>query len=148
MGNSWGGPDVAPVPLQETAPTQQGLPGFGGFMISRFSPLCWALPATPTFNAKDAQARQVLAEVGALQRTIYCKTGVEYTEYLRNQELPGMGMGADLIEEFLTALGQLDIKGFRQFFPVSIEGVLYDKVYISLTWFSLLVFHPTIDRMI
>lgn len=30
-----------------------------------------------------------------------------------------MGMGADLIEEFLNALRGLDIRGFRQFFPVS-----------------------------
>lgn len=87
-------------------------------MITRFSPLCWALPTTPTFNPKDAQAKQVLAEAGGLQRTIYSKTGIEYAEYLRNSELPGMGMGADLVEEFLTALGRLDVKGFRQFFPV------------------------------
>ena len=99
-------------------------PGFGGFMISRFSPLCWALPTTPSFNSKDAQAKQVLAEAGALQRTIYSKTGMEYAEYLRSRELPGMGMGADLIEEFLTAMNQLDVKGFRQFFPVC-ATVLY-----------------------
>ncbi|KAJ6164368.1 hypothetical protein N7470_003040 [Penicillium chermesinum] len=32
-----------------------------------------------------------------------------------------MGMGQDLIEEFLTALNQLDVKGFRQFFPSFIQ---------------------------
>ena len=118
MASCWGGPDIAPAPANGTAPVQVALPGFGGFMITRFSPLCWALPTTPSFNSKDAQAKQVLAEAGALQRTIYSKTGMEYAEYLRNQELPGMGMGADLIEEFLTAMNQLDVKGFRQFFPV------------------------------
>ncbi|CAL5872233.1 uncharacterized protein PFLUO_LOCUS6492 [Penicillium psychrofluorescens] len=117
----WGGPDVAPAAANGAAATQTALPGFSGFMISRFSPLCWALPANPSFNSKDAHAKQVLAEAGGLQRTIYLKTGMEYAEYLRNQELPGMGMGADLIEEFLNALSQLDIRGFRQFFPSFIQ---------------------------
>lgn len=98
-------------------------------MISRFSPLCWALPTTPSFNSKDAYAKAVLAEAGGLQRTIYLKTGMEYAEYLRSQELPGMGMGQDLIEEFLTALNQLDVKGFRQFFPVSFPIQQYIYIY-------------------
>jgi exportin-T len=29
-----------------------------------------------------------------------------------------MGMGAELIDEFVGALSRLDLKGFRQFFPV------------------------------
>jgi exportin-T len=93
-------------------------------MITRFSPLCWALPSTPSFNSKDAQAKQVLAEAGGLQRTIYSKTGMEYLAYLRERELPGMGMGADLIEEFVGALSRLDLKGFRQFFPVRLRHPL------------------------
>jgi len=121
MGSSWGGPDIAPVNGAATTTAQTQLPGFGGFMITRFSPLCWALPTTPSFNSKDPQAKQVLVEAGALQRTIYSKTGMEYADYLRTQELPGMGMGAELIEEYLTALSQLDMKGFRQFFPVFIH---------------------------
>lgn len=119
MAVSWGGPDIAPESTNGTHTVQPALPGFGQFMITRFSPLCWALPATPSFNSKDAQAKQVLSEAGGLQRTIYLKTGVEYLEYLRTQELPGMGMGADLIEEFVSALARLDLKGFRGFFPVS-----------------------------
>lgn len=117
-------------------------------MISRFSPLCWALPANPSFNSKDAQAKQVLAEAGGLQRTIYAKTGVEYAEYLRNNELPGMGMGGDLIEEFLTALSQLDVRGFRQFFPVWISQ---PHEYFSLSSFLLtnhkIVIHPAPQRI-
>jgi exportin-T len=118
MASCWGGPDIGSA--NGTAPTQAALPGFGSFMINRLSPLTWALPTTPSFNPKDAQAKQVLAEAGGLQRIIYSKTGMEYAEYLRSQELPNMGMGAELIEEFLNALSQLDVKGFRQFFPVCI----------------------------
>jgi exportin-T len=118
MGSAWGGPDIAPAASNGPGASQVALPGFGQFMITRFSPLCWALPATPSFNAKDAQAKQVLAEAGGLQRTIYSKMGMEYIEYLRDRELPGMGMGADLVEEYVGTLSRLDLRGFRQFFPV------------------------------
>ncbi|RDW61843.1 Ran GTPase-binding protein LOS1 [Aspergillus mulundensis] len=121
MGSAWGGPDIAPAAPNGAGATQVALPGFGQFMITRFSPLCWALPATPSFNSKDAQAKQVLAEAGGLQRIIYSKTGMEYLEYLRDRELPGMGMGADLVEEYVGTLSRLDLKGFRQFFPQFIQ---------------------------
>ncbi|KAL2809766.1 Exportin-T [Aspergillus granulosus] len=121
MGSSWGGPDIAPAASNGGAAGQVALPGFGQFMITRFSPVCWALPATPSFNSKDAHAKQVLAEAGGLQKIIYGKTGVEYIEYLRDRELPGMGMGGDLAEEYVRALSQLDLKGFRQFFPSFIQ---------------------------
>ncbi|KAL4760217.1 Ran GTPase-binding protein LOS1 [Aspergillus foveolatus] len=121
MGSAWGGPDIAPAASNGPGASQVALPGFGQFMITRFSPLCWALPATPSFNAKDAQAKQVLAEAGGLQRTIYSKMGMEYIEYLRDRELPGMGMGADLVEEYVGTLSRLDLRGFRQFFPQFIQ---------------------------
>lgn len=144
MGSSWGGPDIAPEGANGAAAQQQALPGFGQFMITRLSPLCWALPATPSFNSKDAQAKQVLAEAGGLQRTIYAKTGMEYLQYLRDRELPGMGMGADLVEEFVGALGRLDMKGFRQFFPVCDSNHILNALNL-LT--SSTVLYPAIERM-
>lgn len=131
MASCWGGPDI--VPANGTAQTQVGLPGFGKYMITQFSPLPWALPTNGNFNPKDAQAKQVLAEAGDLQRTIYAKTGMEYVEYLRTQELPGIGMGAELIEEFISALSQLDVKGFRQFFPVCVDTFVLLMYLILLT---------------
>jgi exportin-T len=119
------------------------LPGFGQFMITRFSPLCWALPATPTFNSKDAYAKQVLAEAGGLQRIIYGKMGMEYIEYLRDRELPGMGMGGDLVEEYVGTLSRLDLRGFRQFFPVCPIFFIGHQYLAN----SLIVIYPTIERM-
>lgn len=145
MASSWGGPDIVPDTSNGTSGQGDALPGFGQFMITRFSPLCWAPPATPSFNSKDAQAKQVLAEAGGLQRIIYSKTGVEYTEYLRSHELPNMGMGADLVEEFVGALSRLDVRGFRQFFPVSHAGGIKKK---SLLLILSAVIYPTIKRMI
>lgn len=130
MGSSWGGPDIAPA--NGAAATQVALPGFGQFMITRFSPLCWALPANPSFNSKDAQAKQVLAEAGGMQRIIYGKTGMEYIEYLRDRELPGMGMGADLVEEYVGTLSRLDLRSFRQFFPVCFLYNSMKVVYIYI----------------
>jgi exportin-T len=129
MASSWGGPDVTPDSSIGNPTTHDALPGFNHFMITRFSPLCWALPTTPTFNPKDTQARQVLAEAGGLQKTIYSKTGVEYAQYLRNGELPSVGMGVELIEEYLSALGRLDLKGFRQFFQVRCSSFRRYAIY-------------------
>ncbi|PLN81619.1 nuclear mRNA export factor receptor LOS1/Exportin-t [Aspergillus taichungensis] len=121
MGSSWGGPDVVPDASNGAPPQQEALTGFKQFMFTHMSPLCWALPTTPSFNSKDAQAKQVLAEAGGLQRTIYSKTGMEYIEYLRTEELPKIGMGGELVEEFTGALMRSDVRGFRQFFPSFIQ---------------------------
>ena len=119
MCSTWGGPDVVATPGQvngvSPAP-QPALPGLDRFMISRFSPLCWALPATPSFNAKDAQARQVLAEAANLQKVIYAKTGQDYLTYLRTDELRNTGMNDEMINDYLNKLTGLDAKGFRGFF--------------------------------
>ena len=103
------------------SPQGAAVPGFTNFMITRFSPLCWALPMTPSFNSKDAQAKLVLGEAAALQKVIYSKTGPEYIEWLRTNELPGMGMGHELINEYVGSLEKLDLKGFRHFFQVSLH---------------------------
>ncbi|KAM5458124.1 pre-tRNA nuclear export protein [Microsporum audouinii] len=122
MSSLWGGPDIVP-PANGATTTQPetALPGFAQFMITRFSPLCWALPMNSSFNPKDAQAKQVLGEAAAMQKVIYSKTGPEYLQWLRNSEFPGMGMGTDLINEYLSSLEQLDVKAFRQFFQAFIQ---------------------------
>lgn len=113
MANAWGGSESPNA-------SQHAIPGFNQFMFTRFSPLSWTLPSSSGFNPKDGQTRQVLQEAGGLQYSIYSKAGTEYVEYLRAQELPGMGMGPDLVIEYLNALTQSDLKGFRNFFLVSI----------------------------
>ncbi|WEW58821.1 pre-tRNA nuclear export protein [Emydomyces testavorans] len=123
MSNLWGGPDIMQPssPTNGTVPSQPALPGFTQFMITRFSPLCWALPMNSSFNPKDAQAKQVLGEAASLQKIIYSKTGLEYIRWLRETELPGMGMGSDLVNEYVASLELLDVKGFRHFFQAFIQ---------------------------
>ena len=121
---TWGGPDLQGNP---TGPTNGSgpnglprakLPGFNRFMMERFSPLSWALPMNPNFDPKDAQGRQVLGEAAGLQKAIYAKTGQEYLTWLRDMEMPRMGIGNDTINDYLGMLCNSDTKGFQQFFKV------------------------------
>ncbi|KAL8830473.1 MAG: hypothetical protein Q9191_001404, partial [Dirinaria sp. TL-2023a] len=121
MALTWGGPDLYPPQAQlpgsiAAANAQPTLPGFDHFMVERFSPLCWAMPSSPDFNSKDAQAKQALGEAAGLQKTIFLKTGHEYLAMLKNSQLRNMGMGDADIEEYLNALCTLDVRGFKQFF--------------------------------
>ncbi len=119
MCTVWGGPDVVaangPVGGTVTGP-QPALPGFDQFMITRFSPLCWSLPTNPSFNSKDAQARQALSEAAGLQKTIYTKTGEQYLSWLQENELRTMGMNDTMINEYLQKLTTLESKAFKAFF--------------------------------
>ena len=124
MAAIWGGPDIM-LPSQQNGAVVNTTPqpshaGFDRFMITRFSPLCWAIPSNPNFNARDAQGKQTLGEAANLQKAIFAKTGQSYLTYLGDAELRNMGMGDDDISEYLNALGTLDIKEFRKFFQVRI----------------------------
>ena len=92
-------------------------------MIERFSALCWVLPTTPSFDPRDAQARQVLGEIAALQKTIYSKTGEDYLIYLREVCFPGLRMGDGAAEEYVRALRTMDLKAFKQFFMVGLSNL-------------------------
>lgn len=127
MVETWGGPDVQSPSTSHgnnitNITPQPTLPGFDRFMMTRFSPLCWALPTSLDFPSKDAQAKLVLGEAAGLQKAIYLKTGQEYVTWLRNVELRDMGMDAGIMEEYLRALCNFDLKGFRQFFQVCRVG--------------------------
>ena len=96
--------------------SQKALPGFDEFMMTRFSPVTWALATEQSFNPRDAQARSVLSEAASLQLAIYDKTGHKYLMWLRDNELKGMGMEKDMIDSYLLNLSELDIKAFRAYF--------------------------------
>jgi exportin-T len=140
MCTIWGGPDMVdsasaaaaspPASLPPAPPSQPSssssspsssplpLPGFDRFMMTRFSPLCWAVPMNRAFNPKDAQARQVLAEAALLQKTIYAKTGQAYLSWLLRDggELRGTGMTDEMIGEYLRSLVELERSAFKAFF--------------------------------
>jgi len=117
---TWGGSGTegsnGATPGQSPLPK---LPGFNQFMMTTFSPLCWAVPSNPNFDPKDTQGKQVLGEAAALQKAIYTKTGQEYLTYLKDVELSGMGMDSVTVNEYLIALSHPDTKTFQQFFKVN-----------------------------
>ena len=126
MVMTWGGPDILSQSLSQgngvihEARPQPTLPGFDHFMMTRFSPLSWAIPSNSNFNSNDAQGKQVLGEAASLQKAIHAKTGQEYLSWLREVELRETGMDSSTVEEYIRALCTLDVKGFRHFFQVGL----------------------------
>ena len=126
---AWGGPDLELPSSTSTnvnmasSKSQPKLPGFDSFMMTTFSPVCWAIPSNSNFDPKDAQGQLVLAEAAVLQKAIYAKTGQTYLTYLRDMELSGMGMDSGTTEEYLNALCNFDTKGFQRFFQVCLTSL-------------------------
>ncbi|KAH8707162.1 Exportin-T [Phaeosphaeriaceae sp. PMI808] len=132
MTNVWSGPDkVGPGANQTpTSPvtTQSPLPGFENFVMERFSPLAWSIPASPGFNSKDAQAKQVLYEAANLQTEIVKKVGEPYVERLKC-DLTGNGVGGDDVDQYLRTLagaleGAKKEKQWRNFFVTFVDRLL------------------------
>lgn len=135
MINVWCGPDkVGPGANQTpTAPTgtPAALPGFDNYVLERFSPLAWSIPAAPGFNSKDAQAKQVLFEVANLQTEIVKKVGEPYVERLRS-DLSGNGVGDEGVDQYLRTLagaleGPKKEKEWRNFFVQFIDRMLSNR---------------------
>jgi exportin-T len=135
MINVWCGPDkVGPGANQSpTSPigTSAPLPGFDNYVLERFSPLAWSIPAAPGFNPKDAQAKQVLIEVANLQTEIVKKVGEPYVERLRS-DLSGNGVRDDGVDQYLRTLagaleGSKKEKEWRVFFVQFIDRMLSNR---------------------
>ncbi|EMD65706.1 hypothetical protein GGP41_010569 [Bipolaris sorokiniana] len=135
MVSVWGGPDkVGPgANATPTSPdtTQAPLPGFDNYVVEKFAPLAWSIPASPGFNAKDAQARQVLYETANLQHEIIKKVGESYAERLKG-DLSGMGIGEDVQDQYLRTLagsfeGPKKEKEWRNFYTQFVDRMLASR---------------------
>ncbi|KAJ4286129.1 pre-tRNA nuclear export protein [Kalmusia sp. IMI 367209] len=108
MTTVWSGPDKIGPGANGTSispvTSQTPIPGFENYVIERFSPLVWSIPASPGFNSKDAQAKQVLYEAANLQSEIVKKVGEPYVERLKT-DLTGMGVNEDMVDRYLQTLG-------------------------------------------
>lgn len=102
----WGGPDVATISSTPSAPTGSPaplIPGFDGFVIERFHPVCWEVLQDPTFKPSDAQTRQVMNEIVQLEQTIYLKTGDVFISHLQSTLFPNLGIdGAEFLRNLST----------------------------------------------
>ncbi|OAQ70095.2 exportin-T [Pochonia chlamydosporia 170] len=121
----WGGPDVAAISQNPTAPTGNptpAIPGFDRFMLDRFHSVCWEVMRNPSFRpAQDAQTKQVLTEIAGLEQTIYTKTGDVFIQELQNGLFPSLGINGD---EFLRSLTtSTDKKVFSSY----LQGLLKNR---------------------
>ena len=108
MADLWGGPSIAALAAQPTHPTgtpSPAFPGFDRFLIERFHPICWEVLQDPQFRpVTDAQVKQVLNEVSALEQMIYTKTGDMFLQHLQTSFFPAMGIdGSDFIKAMTTS---------------------------------------------
>ncbi|KAK5989933.1 Exportin-T [Cladobotryum mycophilum] len=105
MSTLWGGPDVATISQNPTAPTgspNPAIPGFDRFMIDRFHSTCWEVIRNPGLRpSHDAQTKQVLTEIAGLEQVIYTKTGDMFIQQMQNEVFPSLGINGD---EFLRTL--------------------------------------------
>ncbi|PNP78287.1 hypothetical protein FNYG_08233 [Fusarium nygamai] len=105
MAAIWGGPDVATISQNPTAPSgspNPAFPGFDHFMIQRFHSTCWEVMKNPSFRPyQDAQTKQILTEIAGLEQTIYTKTGESFIQELQNNIFPSLGVNGD---DFLRSL--------------------------------------------
>lgn len=114
ISSIWGGPDVATIAQNPTAPTGSATPAFPGFdqfMIDRFHSTCWEVLRNPVFKPwQDAQTRQVLTEIAGLEQLIYTKTGDLFIQNLQNNLFPSLGVdGGEFLQSLTTST---DRKGF------------------------------------
>ncbi|GAB0136760.1 pre-tRNA nuclear export protein [Epichloe bromicola] len=120
----WGGPSVATISQNPTAPTggpNPSIPGFDRFMIDRFHSVCWEVMRNPSFRpAQDAQTKQVLTEIAGLEQMIYTKTGDVFIQELQNGLFPSLGING---EEFLRSLTtSTDKKGFSSYLQALLKS--------------------------
>ncbi|OLN83413.1 Exportin-T [Colletotrichum chlorophyti] len=115
----WGGPDVAKISENPSAPTGSAnptIPGFDRFMIDRFHPLCWEVFQDPNFRPhNDAQSKQVLTEIAGLEQAIYVKTGDMFIQHLQSSLFPHLGIdGSEFLRSMSTSADKKGFSGYLQ----------------------------------
>ncbi|KAH6661404.1 tRNA exportin [Truncatella angustata] len=108
MAGVWGGPDVANIAANPSAPTgspSPAIPGFDQFLLDRFHSVCWEVMRDPQFRpSQDAQSKQVLNEIAGLEQAVYVKTGELFIQHLQNSLFPGLGIdGNDFLRPMTTS---------------------------------------------
>ncbi|KAI1372978.1 Xpo1-domain-containing protein [Hypoxylon crocopeplum] len=119
MAGVWGGPDVANISANPSAPTgspSPAIPGFDQFLIDRFHSVCWEVLRDPQFNpSSDAQAKQVLHEIAGLEQAIYLKTGGAFLQHVQSTLFPGLGIdGNDFLRAMTTATDKRSFSKYLQ----------------------------------
>ncbi|KAK3190998.1 pre-tRNA nuclear export protein [Lecanicillium sp. MT-2017a] len=124
ISSIWGGPDIATISQNPSAPTgspNPAIPGFDQYMIDRFHSACWEVMRNPSFRPwQDAQTKQILAEIASLEQVIYTKTGDVFIQNLHNGLFSSLGINGD---EFLRSLTtSTDKKAFPSYLQALLKS--------------------------
>jgi exportin-T len=119
MATVWGGPDVATISANPTAPVgapNPAIPGFDQFMIDRFHTACWEVLQDAQFKPNsDAQSKQVLGEIAGLEQTIYTKTGDAFIRHLQEVTFPSFGIdGTEFLHSLTTSTERKTFTNYLQ----------------------------------
>lgn len=124
ISSIWGGPDIATISQNPTAPTgspNPAIPGFDQYMIDRFHSACWEVMRNPSFRPwQDAQTKQILTEIASLEQLIYTKTGDVFIQNLQNEPFASLGLNTD---DFLRSLTtSTDKKAFPSYLQALLKS--------------------------
>jgi exportin-T len=124
ISSIWGGPDIATISQNPTAPSgspNPAIPGFDQYMIDRFHSACWEVMRNPSFRPwQDAQTKQILTEIASLEQLIYTKTGDVFIRNLQNEPFASLGLNTD---EFLRSLTtSTDKKAFPSYLQALLKS--------------------------
>lgn len=124
MASVWGGPDVANISANPTAPSGSPspvIPGFDQFLIDRFHPVCWEVIQDPEFKPmSDAQSRQVLNEIAGLEQAIYLKTGERFIHHLQTTVFPALGVDGESFLRSMTT--SIEKKTFAKYLQDTVKA--------------------------
>ena len=87
-------------------------------------PLCFRAPAQPHFDLKDAASLPLLEAIASLQIAMLAKIGSDFLAYLRDQQLPSLGVPPELASEYARVLGEGDPRQLRDFLRQQLSGAL------------------------
>ncbi|KAF9114533.1 pre-tRNA nuclear export protein [Mortierella sp. AM989] len=96
-------------------------PGFYQFMYEHVVRITFEVPMKPNFDLQDGQSMLVLGEIAGLQKAMSVKQGDVFLTYLSQVYLPSINCPADLTQEYVQALGGLDVKQFKKYFQAFIQ---------------------------
>ncbi|KAI8599615.1 armadillo-type protein [Dissophora ornata] len=96
-------------------------PGFYQFMYEQILRITFEVPMKANFDLQDGQSMLVLGEIAGLQKTMALKQGDAFLTYLSQVYLPSMNCPANLAQEYVQALQQLEAKQFKKYFQAFIQ---------------------------
>ncbi|KAG0283897.1 pre-tRNA nuclear export protein, partial [Dissophora globulifera] len=83
--------------------------------------ITFEVPMKASFDLQDGQSMLVLGEIAGLQKAMAVKQGDVFLTYLSQVYLPSIHCPADLAQEYVQALRQLDAKQFKKYFHAFIQ---------------------------